>query len=62
MAVQGLLKMIQKFEKTGSFDVQSARERKRIDSKIDQEVATAVQEESRGGVKSCIILEHWTDL
>ena len=31
ITVQGLLKMIQKFKKIGSFDVQSGRVRKRID-------------------------------
>ena len=45
MAVQGLLKMIQKFEKTGSFDVLSGRGRKRIYSMPVKEMATAVQEE-----------------
>ncbi|GBN75379.1 hypothetical protein AVEN_8064-1 [Araneus ventricosus] len=53
MTVQGLLKMIQKFEKTGSFAVQSGRGRKRIDSTVVEEVATAVQEESSGGVQPC---------
>ena len=53
MTAQGLLKLIQKFEKTGSFDVQSDRGRKRIDSTVVEEVATAVQEESSGGVKPC---------
>ena len=60
----GLLKMIQKFEKTGSFDVQSGRERKIIDMVI-VEVATAVQNESSGGVKWCSawgIVKHWTGL
>ena len=50
MTVQGLLKTIQKFEKTGSFDVQSGRERKRIDSTVVEEV---VQEESSDGMKPC---------
>ena len=45
MTVQGLLKVIQKFEKIGSFDVQSGRGRKRIDLTIAEEVATAVLEE-----------------
>ncbi|GBL98473.1 hypothetical protein AVEN_257882-1 [Araneus ventricosus] len=53
MTVQGLLKMIQKFEKTGSFSVQSGRGRKRIDSTVVEEVATAVQEVSSGGVQPC---------
>ena len=43
--------MIQKFEKTGSFDEQSNRRKKRIDSTVVEEVATAVHEESRGCVK-----------
>ena len=33
MTVEGLLKMIQTIEKTGSFDMQSGRGRKRIDSR-----------------------------
>ena len=45
--------MIQKFEETGSFDVQSGRGGKRIDSTVVEEMATAVQEESSGGMKSC---------
>ncbi|GBM61042.1 hypothetical protein AVEN_264371-1 [Araneus ventricosus] len=45
ITVQGLLKMIQKFEKTSSFAVQSGRGRKRIDSTVVEEVATAVQVE-----------------
>ncbi|GBM66464.1 hypothetical protein AVEN_146292-1 [Araneus ventricosus] len=53
MTVQGLLKMIQKFEKTGSFAVRPGRGRKRIDSTVVEEVATAVQEESSGGVQPC---------
>ena len=36
ITVQVLLKMIQKFEKTGSFDVQSGRRRKRFDSSVDE--------------------------
>ncbi|GBN58893.1 hypothetical protein AVEN_84747-1 [Araneus ventricosus] len=43
MTVQGLLKMIQKFEKTGSFSVQSGRGRKRIDSTVVEEVAGGVE-------------------
>ena len=42
MTVQGLLKVIQKFKKTGSFNEQSGRGRKRIDSTVVEEVATAV--------------------
>ncbi|GBM47056.1 hypothetical protein AVEN_179784-1 [Araneus ventricosus] len=53
MIVQGLLKMIQKFEKTGFFAVQSGRGRKKIDSTVVEEVTTAVQEESSGGVQPC---------
>ncbi|MBJ5486920.1 hypothetical protein JGG36_24350, partial [Salmonella enterica subsp. enterica serovar Meleagridis] len=53
MTAVGLEKMIQKFEKTGSFDVQSGRGRKRLDSTVVDEVATAVQEESSGGVQPC---------
>ena len=45
--MQGLLKMIRKFEKTSYFKAQSRRGRKRI----VEEVVTAVQEESNGGVK-----------
>ena len=52
MTVEGLLKMIQKFEKTGYLDVQSGRMTKRIDLTIVEQVVTAVQEESRGCVKS----------
>ena len=48
-----MLKIIQKFEEIGSFDVQSGRRRKRIDSTVTEEVATAMQEESNGGVKPC---------
>ena len=65
MTVKVLLKMIQKFENAGSFDVQSGRERKRIDSTVVEEVHTAVQEESSGGVKLCSaweLPEHWTEL
>ena len=39
--VQVLSKMIQKLEKTGSFDVQSGRGRKRIDSTVVEEETTA---------------------
>ena len=52
MTVQGLLKIIQKFRKTGSFVVQSGRGKKIIETTVDEEVGTAVQEESSGGVKS----------
>ena len=51
----GSVKMIQEFEKTGSFDVQSVRGRKRIDSMVIEKVATAKQEESSDGVKSCSV-------
>ena len=52
MIVQGLLKIIQKFEKTGAFHVQSGKCKKKIDL-IVVEVATAEQEESSSGVKPC---------
>ena len=43
--------MIQKFEKTGSFEVESCRGRKRINSMVVEEVATAVLgSDSSGGV------------
>ena len=45
--------MVEKFEKTSSFDVQSDRGRKRIDSTVVEEVVTTMQEESRVGVKPC---------
>ena len=38
---------------TGSFDVISGRGRKRIASTVVKDVATAMQEESSGGGKSC---------
>ena len=53
MTVQCLLKIIQKFEKTGSFDVQSSKGRKRIDSTVVEKLTTAVQEESSGGMEPC---------
>ena len=53
MIAQGLLKILQKFEKTCSFDIQSGRGRKRIGSTVFEEMATALQEESSGGVKPC---------
>lgn len=53
MTVRGLVKMMKKFESTGSFDVQSGRGRKRCDSAVVEEVATAVQEESSGGEQPC---------
>lgn len=53
MTAKGLEKMIVKFEKTGSFGVQPGRGRKRIDSTSVDEVATAMQEESSGGVQTC---------
>ena len=65
LTVQGLLKMIQKFKKTGSFDVQSGRGMKRIDLAIVEEVDTVVQEESNVGVKPCSawgISKHWAGL
>ena len=51
--VKSPLEMFRKFEETGSYDVQSDREKKRIDSMVVEEVATAVQEEPSGGVKRC---------
>ena len=51
--VQGLLKIIQKFEKTGSFDMQSHRRRKRINLTVIEEVATAMQEDSSSSVTPC---------
>ena len=51
--MQALLKMIQKFEKTGSFDEQHCRGRKRIGLTVVKEVATALKEESGGNVKPC---------
>ena len=42
MTVQGLLKMIQKFEKKGSFVVQSDKGRNRIDSFVVEKVAIPV--------------------
>ena len=53
MILLRLLKMIQKFKKAGSFDVQSDRGKKRIDSTVVEEVAIAVQEESIAGMKPC---------
>ena len=53
MTVQDLLKMIQKFKKIGSFDVQCGRKIKRNDSTVLEEMATAVQEESSDAVKPC---------
>ena len=54
--MQGLLKMIQKFQKTASFDVQSGKGRKVIDSTVFEEVAVAVQGESSGSMKPCSAL------
>ena len=51
MTVQGLLKMFQKFGKTGSFDVQSGRGKKGIDSGVNEEEAKTVLEELNCGVK-----------
>ena len=45
--------MIQNFDKTGSFEVQSKRGMKRIDLTVVEEVCTAMQEESRDGLKLC---------
>ena len=59
MTVQGLSKMIQKYEKTentskeGSFDLQFSRERKRMDLTVVEEVATVMQEKLSGGVNPC---------
>ena len=51
--VQDLLIMIQTFGMIGSIDVQSGRGRKRIDSRVVDEVAAAAQEETSGGEISC---------
>ena len=54
ITVQGLLKMIQKFKKIGSFHVQYGRGRKKIDSMVVEEVTTAVQgSDSSGGMNPC---------
>ncbi|GFX41489.1 DUF4817 domain-containing protein [Trichonephila clavipes] len=51
MTTQGLEKRIQKFEEMDPFHVQSGRGRKRVQSMVVEEVATAVQEESSGGLQ-----------
>ena len=53
MITMGLVKMIQEFEKSGSFDEQSFR--KRIDLTSIDEVATAIQDESSGGLQPCSV-------
>ncbi|GFX93992.1 DUF4817 domain-containing protein [Trichonephila clavipes] len=53
LAAQGLEKMIQKFEETGSFHVQSGRRRKRFNSTVVEDVSKAVQEESSGVLQPC---------
>ena len=45
--------MMQKFETTGSFDVQPGRRRKRVHSTVDYEETTALQDESAGSVQPC---------
>ena len=50
MSVMGVKQMMQKFETTGSFDVQPGRGRKQVHSTVVEEVATALQEGSAGGV------------
>ncbi|GFX13405.1 hypothetical protein TNCV_2191591 [Trichonephila clavipes] len=42
-AAKVMEKMIQKFEETGSFHVHSSRRRKKVNSEVVEEVATAVQ-------------------
>ena len=53
ITMQDQLKIIQKFKKIGSFVAQYDRGRKRIDLTVVEDVATAVKEKSRAGVKSC---------
>ena len=55
MTVEGLLKMIQKLQKTGPFDMLSGRGRKRIDLTVVEEVVSnpAVHGE---------FSEHWIGL
>ena len=53
MTMQSLLIMIQIFEMTDSFHVQSGRGKKRIYSMVVDEVATAVRQETSGGEISC---------
>ncbi|GFV74159.1 hypothetical protein TNCV_4510651 [Trichonephila clavipes] len=50
---KGMKKSIQKLEETGSFHVQSVRGRKRVNSMVVEEVATAVQKESSGSLQPC---------
>ena len=52
MTVQGLLKMIQKFEKTGSFNVQSGRRRKKMIPRYLKKWPQKCRRRS-GGVKPC---------
>lgn len=59
-----LEEIIQKFEKQGSFDLQSNRGRKRLDLTVVEEVDTAVQKLSSSGVYPGIhkeLPEHWTN-
>ncbi|GFW29597.1 uncharacterized protein TNCV_3934651 [Trichonephila clavipes] len=53
MTTQSPEKMIQKFEETDSFHVQSGRGRKRVNSTVVDGVATVVQKESSGGLQPC---------
>ena len=53
MNVIGLKQMMQKFETTGSFDVQPDRGRKQVHSTVVEEVASALQEGLAGGVIPC---------
>ena len=55
MTTLDLEKMIQKFEKTGSFDVQFVTERKRIVLVTAEEVFTVVLQESSSGVQPCTV-------
>ena len=57
------VKMIQKFEKTDYFDVQSGRVSKRTHSTVVEEVATAMYKQSSNGVNLCSAqkTEHWPE-
>ena len=50
MSIKGLKKIIKKFEKTGSFEVKSGRERKSIVSTSVEDLAPVLQEEMSCGV------------
>ncbi|GFW96243.1 uncharacterized protein TNCV_572141 [Trichonephila clavipes] len=53
MTAQGLEKIIQKFEETGSFHELSGRERKKVNSTVVEEVVAEVREDSSDGLQSC---------